>query len=239
MPISKNIEPLLWRLEASGNADERAQIVAKLATGEMDGRSLPHWSRLATDRDENVRNRALDFLARKASSPPVELFVQQLPNAGYATQQVLIESLTRAASAAGPEFVEQLLPLTAAGEPSTRSAVMKILIGLGQPKVVIRQYIQFTKTLAPFVRERALDGLRAFGNDLIELCLNEFRCLPPKAHDRVQRRLPAPRSHPEGAGRGRPGMADGVGPPPRRLPGGGHGPPSRGVDFGDLPERLH
>ena len=168
MPASRALEPLLWQLEGSTSGEERAQIVARLATGEFEERSMPRWHRLATEADEAIRGRALDFLARKAPSPPVELFVEQLPNAGYATQQVLIEALTRAAASGGPEFVEKLLPLTASGEPATRSAVMKILLGLGQPKVVIRKYIDFAKGLAPFVRERVLDSLRAFGKDLIE-----------------------------------------------------------------------
>jgi twitching motility protein PilT len=168
MPVSKFVEALLWQLESSSAGEQRAQIVARLATGEFDDRGLPRWQRLAADREEHIRYRALDFLARKAPSPPVGLFVEQLPNVDYATQQVLIEALTRAAAKGGPDFVEKLLPLTASGEAATRSAVMKILIGLGQPTLVIRNYIQFAKTLAPFVRERVLEALRAFGNDLIE-----------------------------------------------------------------------
>jgi twitching motility protein PilT len=168
MPMAKNIEPLLWQLEGSSTGEERARIVAKLVTGEFDERSSQRWLRLAADREEIIRNRALDFLARKAPSPPVALFVEQLSNVDYATQQALIEALSRAAKTGGPEFVDKLIPLTAAGEPATRSAVMKILIGVGQSKVVIRKYIEFAKTLAPFVRERVLEALRAFGNDLIE-----------------------------------------------------------------------
>lgn len=168
LPVSKTIEPILWQLEATATGDERALIIARLAAGEFDERSMSRWQRLAGDRDEGIRNRALEFLARKSTSPPVALFVQQLPNVGYATQQSLIEALTRVASTAGPGFVDQLLPLIAAGEPATRGAVMKILIGLGQPKLVVRKYIQFAKTLAPFLRQRTLESLRALGADLIE-----------------------------------------------------------------------
>ncbi|HEY3056752.1 MAG TPA: ATPase, T2SS/T4P/T4SS family, partial [Thermoanaerobaculia bacterium] len=168
LPLSKPVEAVLWRLEGASTGEERAQVVARLASGEVDQGSLPRWHRLATDRDDAIRSRALEFLASKAPFPPIELLVEQLPNAGYSTQQILIESLTRAAETSGPEIVAKLLPLIASGDAATRSAVMKILVGLGQPKIVIRDYIQFAKGLAPFVRERVLDSLRAFGADLIE-----------------------------------------------------------------------
>src|SRR5256886_507727 len=165
IPVTKSVEALLWQLEGSTTGEHRAQIVVRLTTAEFDERALQRWQKLAADREENIRHRALDFLARKAPSPPVALFVEQLSNVDYTTQQVLIEALTRAAPTGGADFVENLLPLIASGEPATRSAVMKILIGLRQPALVIRKYIQFAKTLAPFVRERALEALSGFGND--------------------------------------------------------------------------
>lgn len=169
LPVSKTTEPILWQLEAStSGTEERAQIVARLATGEYDERMLPRWQKLATDGSEAIRNRTLEFLAQKASPLPAGLLVQQLANAGYSTQQVLIDALTKAAPTAGADFVDQLLPLAASGEPSTRTAVMKILVGLNKPKEVIRKYIRFTKTLAPFIRQRATEALGAFGTDLVE-----------------------------------------------------------------------
>lgn len=168
LPITPQLEQILWKLESTSSGEERLQVIARLAAGEADARNLPRWSQLASDRDDDARNRALEFLASKAPVPPTELLVAQLPNAGYATQQLIIAALTRAAPAAGPEFIDQLLPLVASGDLGTRSAVMKLLIGLQQPKAVIRAYVQFAKTLAPFIRQRVLDSLHAFGDDLIE-----------------------------------------------------------------------
>src|SRR5687768_7316917 len=167
LPLTKLLEPVLWQLESVSNGSEKVQVIARLATGPYDERNAQRWQRLATDRDEEISGKALEFLS-KAPTPPVGLFVERLANAGYATQQMLIEALTRAATTAGPNFIDQLLPLMASGEPATRTAVMKILLGLRQPKVVIRKYIQFAKGLAPFIRERVLDSLQAFGADLVE-----------------------------------------------------------------------
>ena len=168
LPMTKSLEPLLWQLETTTTGAEKIQIVSKLATGTYDERNAQRWLRLAVDRDEEIHGRALQYLAAKAPSPPVALFVERLATVGYATQQTLIEALTRAAATAGPDFIDQLLPLIASGDPATRTAVMKILLGLGQPKAVIRKYIAFAKGLAPFIRERVLDSLQAFGADLIE-----------------------------------------------------------------------
>ncbi|MCU1227642.1 MAG: hypothetical protein JWO97_526, partial [Acidobacteria bacterium] len=56
----------------------------------------------------------------------------------------------------------------ASGEAATRTAVMKILMAIGNPAEIIKRYVRFSRTLAGFVRDRALDSIRAFGDDLID-----------------------------------------------------------------------
>ncbi|HEX6176810.1 MAG TPA: PilT/PilU family type 4a pilus ATPase [Thermoanaerobaculia bacterium] len=167
LPPSKTVEPLLWQLESTTTGAEKTAVLARLAASEYDEKSAQRWHRLAAERDETVHRLAFEYLA-KSPSPPIALFVERLPNVGYATQQLLVAALTRAAATAGPDFIDKLLPLMAAGDPATRTAVMKIVLGLGQPKVVIRKYLQFSKALAPFVRERLLESLQSFGTDLVE-----------------------------------------------------------------------
>ena len=86
-----------------------------------------------------------------------------------ATQQVLVEALTRAPPPArAPRFADRILPLIAAGDAPTRSVVLKILLGMPDRRGVVRRYIVFSKSLAGWARDRALESMRAFGNDLIE-----------------------------------------------------------------------
>jgi twitching motility protein PilT len=120
------------------------------------------------DKSSAVRERAVDVLARRAPATSVDALITNLPNVGYATQQVVIEALTKAAASSGAELVDRLLPLMASGDASTRTAVMKILIAAGDPRSVIRRYISFVKGLPPFVHERTLEALRAFGPGLVE-----------------------------------------------------------------------
>ena len=98
----------------------------------------------------------------------VDLFVEQLALVDYSTQQVLVGALTRAAAGQGPAFADRILPLMAAGEAATRSVVLKILLGMPDRREVVRRYIVFSKTLAGWARDRALESMRAFGNDLLE-----------------------------------------------------------------------
>jgi twitching motility protein PilT len=167
-PPSRALEPVLWQLAMAGRGEDRVTYLAKLGQFEFDDRALARWQRLVTDPDSLVREKALEVLATRAPMSSIPLFVQHLPLAGYAVQQLLINALTRAAATQPPEFADQLLPLVASGDASTRTAVMKILLGMQDPSAVVKRYIRFTKTLAGFVRDRALESVRAFGNQVIE-----------------------------------------------------------------------
>lgn len=166
-PASRATEQLLWQLSGSVRGEDRATFVSKLATLEPDERTLPRWQKLATDADPVVRDKALEVLAARAPASSTALFVQLLPVVGYATQQVLIAALTRAAATQPPEFADQLLPLVASGDAGTRTAVLKILMGMQNRSDVVKRYIRFTKTLAGFVRDRALESIRMLGDQVL------------------------------------------------------------------------
>lgn len=167
-PVTKSLEPVLWQLAGSGTGEERAAFLTRLGTLPFDAASVPKWQRLAQDQDRNIREKALETLAVRAPTQSVDILVAQLPTASYTTQQLLVEALTKAAAAHGPEFAQRILPLMASGEASTRSAVLKILLGMGHRRELIKRYITFAKTLAGWARDRALESMKAFENDLIE-----------------------------------------------------------------------
>jgi twitching motility protein PilT len=167
-PPGKAIEQFLWQLASGAREDERLTFLSKLATLDPDERAITRWQKLAGDSDPQIRDKALEVLAVRAPSTSIPLFVQCLPIAGYATQQALIAALTRAAATQSSDFADQLLPLVASGDAGTRTAVMKILMGMRDRSGVVKRYIRFTKTLAGFVRDRALESIRAFGDQVIE-----------------------------------------------------------------------
>jgi len=167
-PPGRAMEPLLWQLATTGRVEDRVAFLARLGSLELDEKAIPRWQKLAQDNDEAIRAKALEVLATRAPQSSVPLFVQQLPQVNYSTQQILIEALTRAAATQPPEFADALLPLVASGDAATRTAVLKILLGMQNPSAVVKRYIRFTKTLAGFVRDRALDSIRVFGDQVIE-----------------------------------------------------------------------
>lgn len=168
-PVSGATIGLLWQLANEGPAEERIQFLNKLASVEQaDPKSIAMWQRMATDLDDVIRDKALQFLAARAPQSSIDLFVQELPRASYNTKQALVDALTKAAASEGLKLVDRLLPLIAAGDASTRNAVVKILLGVGDATAVIKRYLIFAKTLAGFVRDRSLDLLRTFGDQLIE-----------------------------------------------------------------------
>ncbi len=167
-PVSHALEPVLWHLAAAGRVEDRVAFVSRLATAPFDAKSQPRWQRLAHDPEKAIREKALGVLAQRDPAGSVDLFVEQLSHVDYSTQQVLVDALTRAAAGQGPAFAERLLPLMASGDAGTRSVVLKILIGMPERREVVRRYIVFSKSLAGWARDRALDSMRAFGADLLE-----------------------------------------------------------------------
>lgn len=167
--LTPSIAGLLWQMAAEGPPDERLNFITRLASmPQMDANILARWQKLANDNEEPVRDKALEVLSARAPQASIDIFVQQLPHASYNTQQLIVEALTKAAQSEGLKLVDRLLPLIAAGNAQTRTAVIKILLGIGDTKAVIRKYLQFAKTLAGFVRDRSLDMLRTFGQQLVE-----------------------------------------------------------------------
>jgi twitching motility protein PilT len=167
-PVSPALEPVLWQLAAGGRPQDRAAFLGRLAASAVEAKSIPRWQRLARDPEKAIREKALAVLARVDPAGSTDLLVEQIPLVDYSTQQLLVEALTRAAAGQGAAFADRLLPLIASGDPGTRSAVLKILVGMPERRDVVRRYIVFSKTLAGWARDRALESMRAFGPDLVE-----------------------------------------------------------------------
>ncbi|HEX7706268.1 MAG TPA: hypothetical protein VF701_07415, partial [Thermoanaerobaculia bacterium] len=167
-PPSAALAPMLWQLAISGRAEDRLPILTRLAAGPMDEKAIVRWQRIAQEPDDSIREKALEVLATRAAMSVIPLLVRELPRVSYTVQQVLIEALTNAAAMQPPSFADELLPLIASGEAGTRTAVMKILLGMRDRNEVVKRYIRFTTTLAGFVRDRALQSIKIFGSELIE-----------------------------------------------------------------------
>ncbi|MDP9361289.1 MAG: Flp pilus assembly complex ATPase component TadA, partial [Acidobacteriota bacterium] len=167
-PVTKQLEPLLWQLASAGDAGDRMPFLNKLAPMEVDENAARRWRKFAAEPDQAVREKAIEVLATRAPQHALDLLIEALPHSGYGLQQIIVEAITRTAAGQGAEFAEKLLPALASGDAATRTAVLKVLLGIGDPAGVIKRYIRFSNTLAGFVRDRTLESLRDFGVTLIE-----------------------------------------------------------------------
>ncbi len=167
-PVTRGLEPLLWQMVGTASGQERLAVVERLATVELSASSLARWQALAHDEERATRERAIEVLAARAAETSVDLIVAELPRVSYGTQQHLIEALTRLAASRDLEIADRILPLMAAGDAATRSAVLKILLGIGNRAELVRRYLAFSKTLAGWARDRALESMQEFGADLVE-----------------------------------------------------------------------
>jgi twitching motility protein PilT len=167
-PSTKSLEPLLWQLASAGSADERMPFLNKLAAMPLDENALRRWRKMATETDVPIRDKAIEVLATRAPQHSLDVLLEVLPHAGYALQQIIVDAMTRTAAGQGVAFAERLLPALASGDAATRTAVVKVLLGIGDPAGVIKRYIRFSASLAGFVRDRALESLREFGAALVD-----------------------------------------------------------------------
>ncbi|HUL75936.1 MAG TPA: PilT/PilU family type 4a pilus ATPase [Vicinamibacteria bacterium] len=167
-PVTPALEPVLWHLAATGRTEDRLLFLTRLAAAPPDPRQLVRWHRVVHDPEKAIREKALSVLAQRDPAGHVDLFVEQIPLVDYSTQQVLVEALTRAATGQGAAFADRILPLMASGEAATRSVVLKILLGMPDRRGIVRRYIVFSKSLAGWARDRALESMRAFGADVLE-----------------------------------------------------------------------
>ena len=167
-PVTRQLEPILWQLAAAGPTDERMPFLTKLAAGDVDENSAKRWRRFALESDHAVRDKAIEVLATRAPQQSLDLLIDALPHSGYGLQQIIVEAITKTAAGQGAPFAEKLLPALASGDAGTRTAVLKVLLGIGDHAGVIKRYIRFSNTLAGFVRDRALESLRDFGPALVE-----------------------------------------------------------------------
>jgi twitching motility protein PilT len=171
VPASRVLEPLLWRFSESGSLRERLAFLDRLATLEPTPARVRRWQQLARSEETEIREKVLEILVDHAPDASLDLIVAELPRASYGVQQRLTEALTKMAAGKGPDFADRVLPLMASGDASTRSSVLKILISMQDRPGTIRRYLAFSKTLAGWARDRALESMKEFGNEILEPAL--------------------------------------------------------------------
>ncbi len=165
------LERMFWKLAMVGDLESRLRYLDRLGSFELSQRSLNRWEHLVSHEDREVREKALTVLAEKAPEPYVDLLVNSLSKVRSEARELMIAAIAGVAKGKGAEFAEHILPLMASGDSVTRSAVVAILLEMPDRPQLIRRYLEFSKGLAGWTRDRALESMKTFGPDMIDSVL--------------------------------------------------------------------
>jgi twitching motility protein PilT len=170
MPLTQATIPLLTKVIEQGQAGHRLRAVQRFAEVAQAG-NVPFFEKLLDDPDESLRLAAYQLIIKFAGPEKLDLLVKRVPDEPYGTQQVLVEAIRKLAPQAGAQATEQVLDLLVSGNTGLRSVALKILMSFPDRVATIRSFISYSQKLQGWVRDRALESMREFGQDVIEPAL--------------------------------------------------------------------
>ncbi len=167
LPPSPRVRDSLWRLVETGIGDERRAAAARLAGTWLD-EDRRRWRELAGDPEPVIREIAVGALADHGGEEGVEELIEGLVSGGAATRQRVRVALEKVASAGNAKLEELLLELLGSGEVGVRTTAVELLLMLPDPAVTVRRILLHLRSLAGWVRERAVDALADCGKAVLE-----------------------------------------------------------------------
>ncbi|MEM7245859.1 MAG: PilT/PilU family type 4a pilus ATPase [Acidobacteriota bacterium] len=167
LPLSPETVPHLTQLIETGGADHRLKAVSRFADVAT-AQHLSFFEKLLDDGDERIRLAAWRTLVKFVEDRHLRLIVARIGDEPYGTQLVLIEALETLAARVGLAAVEPVLELLSSGNNGLRGAALRILLAMPERVEVVKRFITASQQLAGWVRDRALESLREFGDEVIE-----------------------------------------------------------------------
>lgn len=174
LPLTRDTVPHVTRIIENGEAAHRLKAVTRFA--EVAGAEhVPFFERLLDDANDRIRFAAYQPILKFAGPAQLPMLVGRVPEEPYATQEVLVEAISRIAPEAGGSALEEVLGLLASGNTGLRAMALKILMSLPDRVATVRRFIEYSRQLVGWVRDRALESMRAFGTDVVEPALSLIR----------------------------------------------------------------
>lgn len=123
---------------------------------------------LASDADPRVGGIALEAVSRVKDPRLLELMLNRLAQ-GDATARELARAWLRSQAEADPEGMRRkMIDLLASGEDSARHACVEIVLATGAPEEVLVDILMFSRNLVGWLRDRILETLRTFGDQVFK-----------------------------------------------------------------------
>jgi len=153
----------LWKLFDTADPPLQLQVLERLEQLEPGERELERWARLLDDPVPEIHAMSVRVLASRAPERFLDRLVEELPRSDPETREVLVASLSKLAATRGMALADSLFPLLAAGEAPVRQAAVAILRVIPDQTALIHRFVEFSRSLLGWVRERALDSLLDLG----------------------------------------------------------------------------
>ncbi len=128
---------------------------------------------LLYDADEDMRDMAIEALARRPHVDFLEDFFDLLPNVDARLQQSILRGLKMLLSRGGisDTVLERILPLLAAEDERIRVASAQLLASMPDSHHVLRQFCRYAKGIAFWLRDRAFKAVSTVAGDIVESIL--------------------------------------------------------------------
>src|SRR5690606_22416351 len=126
------------------------------------------WRELVHDEDEQVRADALAVLCERPTADLVETLFARLPQERREVQQAIVGALSRLARECSEQMEEPLFGVLADECADTRAAAARLFAELPDAPAVLRRFLEFSRGLAQWLRERALDALTGIAEHLTD-----------------------------------------------------------------------
>jgi twitching motility protein PilT len=108
------------------------------------------------------------LISMPAEQRVVDLMINRVAHGDATSRQMATAYLRNAADKEPERMRTAMLELLSEGEDATRRVAVEILLETGNPQDVILQILVFAKELVGWLRDRILDTLRTFGDDVLK-----------------------------------------------------------------------
>jgi HEAT repeat protein len=146
----------------------RQKVVEILCTDTRDRTIKLILKNLLFDESSTIRRLAITALAEHPDPDLVEPFLERLPLEPTREQALIVRALTRMARNPEAKLEDRLLPMLADESEQVREGAIRLLREIPNRTLVIRAYLQYSRGLAYWLRERSYKSFLRISRDILE-----------------------------------------------------------------------
>ncbi len=122
---------------------------------------------LLDDKDEDVRVKAFELLAKAPSPQFIDQILDRIKRERFGAKKRLVAILENLSVEKNPKILDKLIPLLSEGDDLIRNATLTIATKAGNPADVVMKIIIYSKSLMGWMRDRINRTIGEFGTKLL------------------------------------------------------------------------